>query len=72
MASDTNALLPQAFKTGEGLVGDKETEGKTVPWTPLRRGINWSEILDRLGLESPGYLETIEKMYQDGKINRKK
>lgn len=53
-------------------MGDKETEGKTVPWTPIRRGINWSEILDRLGLESPGYLETIEKMYQDGKINRKK
>jgi hypothetical protein len=52
-------------------VGDEKTKEQTVPWTPLRRGINWSEILDRLGLESPGYLETIEKMYQEGRIKRK-
>lgn len=53
-------------------MGDEEAKGQAVPWTPVRRGINWAEILDRLGLESPGYLETIEKMYQEGKIKRKK
>jgi hypothetical protein len=53
-------------------VGNEETEKQTVSWAPSRRGINWSEILDRLGLESPGYLETIEKMHQEGRIKGKK
>jgi hypothetical protein len=46
-------------------VDNQEAPEQTISRT---RGLNWTEILRRTGLESPGYHETIAKMKQEGRI----
>jgi hypothetical protein len=51
------------------LVGNEETKGQAVS---RRSGMNWTEILARNGLESPGYKETVDQMRKEGRIKDKK
>lgn len=63
---NTNDLLRAPFAGREALVGDEEAcrQEISVP----RRGLNWTEILNKAGLEAPGYQETALAM----KKNRRK
>jgi hypothetical protein len=72
MDTDNDILLSQTFAKREALVDNKKTEKQSISRTSVRRGIDWTLTLKSIGLESPGYRETIEKMYKQGKINRKK
>ena len=67
MDSGVNAVPSEALKTGKALVGDQKAERQAVP-----RGsaLNWTEILAKNGLESPGYRETIDKMKAEGRIKK--
>lgn len=70
MDSSIDYVPDQAYTGGEGLVGDKETGQQGLPRTSSR--LNWTEILARSGLETPGYHEVIEKMKKEGRIKQSK
>lgn len=65
MGADTDPLQLQAQSEREGLVDNQETPKQAVPRV---RGLNWTEILGKSGLEAPGYHETIAKMKKEGRI----
>jgi hypothetical protein len=69
MEPGDHGLLPKVDKRGEGLVDHEETSKQRIPGTPGKRyGMNWTEILARENLESPGYHETVSKMRSAGRI----
>ncbi len=69
MASSSDNLLPE---TGEGrkeLVGDQKAVKQGIPGKAGKcYGMNWTQILEDTGLESPGYHETVRKMREQGRI----
>ncbi len=65
MGAGADPLQPQAEPEREGLVDNEEAPGQAVPRI---RGLNWTEILRKTGLETPGYHETIAKMKKEGRI----
>lgn len=70
MASGDNNLQSKADASGKGLVDHQETSNQGLP-TPAKRsvrGLDWTAILDRAGLESPGYKETVDQMKKEGKL----
>lgn len=57
------------------MVGDDKTKGQAVPRTAAGKQFGasfWTERLAALGLESPGYHETVQKMKDEGRIKNKK
>lgn len=70
MESSDNHLQQKINKNGERLVGNEKANTQRVSADTKRpvRGIDWTEILARNGLESPGYKETIEKMKAEGRL----
>ena len=70
MAASNNYIQQEIDTDGKGLVGNKEACSEMLSADAKRpiRGLNWTEILERAGLESPGYRETIDKMKKDGKL----
>lgn len=70
MEPSLNNLQQKVNANGEELVDNEETDASGVSTTPERpvRGIDWTTILARLNLESPGYKETVEKMKADGRL----
>lgn len=69
MDSGSDNLLPKTKQGRKALVDNKETTEQELSTTAIRtRGLNWTEILARHGLESPGYRETFEKMQNARKV----
>lgn len=70
MEPSPNNLQQKVDPNGEGLVDNEKTGTPGVSATSGRssRGIDWTAILSRANLESPGYKETIEKMKADGRL----
>jgi hypothetical protein len=70
MAAGDNHIQQEIDTNGKGLVGNEKASSKGVPANAERpvRGLNWTEILSKAGLESPGYRETIDKMKADGRL----
>lgn len=64
MDTGNNNLQPKANASGKGMVDNEETASQGLPRAASRpiRGLNWTAILAKAGLESPGYKETVEKM----------
>jgi len=69
MATSPDNLLPAVNAGGEALVDNKKA-GKQRISGPIgkRYGMNWTEILAKKGLETPGYKETVDKMREEGRI----
>ena len=69
MAAGSDDLLPATDAKGKILV-DNEKAGKQRISGPTgkRYGMNWTEILAKKGLETPGYKETVDKMRENGQI----
>lgn len=65
MGTNTDPVQPSAEPGREGLVDNQETPKQRVP---RASGLDWTSMLAKSGLESPGYHETIAKMKQEGKI----
>lgn len=63
MGTGFDDLLPATEPSRKAVVDDKKTPEQRVPDTskPLR-GMNWTEMLSKKGLESPGYQETVAKI----------
>ena len=62
---------PVSGETGqarEGVVGNEKASKQGLPRAGY--GMNWTEILGRAGLESPGYHEVIKKMKEEGRIRQ--
>lgn len=70
MAADYNDLQQKTDANREAVVDHEEARKQGIPPAAGRpiRGIDWTSILAKHGLESPGYKETIEKMKREGKI----
>jgi hypothetical protein len=70
MATGDNHIQQEIDTNGKRLVGNQEACSKMLPANAKRpvRGMNWTEILEKAGLKSPGYTETIEKMKKEGKL----
>jgi hypothetical protein len=70
MEPSNNDLQQKTNENGEGLVDNEKTTIKGVSPNAERpvRGLDWTAILARNGLESPGYAETVEQMRKDGAI----
>jgi hypothetical protein len=65
-----NDLQSKANASGKGVVDNKKANEQGLSSSARRpvRGLDWTFILERAGLESPGYRETIDKMKADGKL----
>lgn len=65
-----NDLQQKVDANGKRVVDNTETDAQGVSTNTKRpaRGIDWTSILERNGLESPGYKETITKMKADGRL----
>ena len=69
MATGRNDLLPAINTRREALVDNKKTDKQGIPGPIGKRyGMNWTEILAKKGLETPGYKETVERMRKEGRI----
>lgn len=70
MESGNDNIQSKVDKDGKGMVDNQKTDPQSVPSDAGRpvRGLNWTAILARAGLESPGYKETVEKMKADGRL----
>jgi hypothetical protein len=69
MAPSPDNLLSKTDGKGKTLVDNKKANSESVSTTSKRRlGMNWTEILKRNNLESPGYKETIDQMKKEGRI----
>jgi len=69
MAADSDDLLPKTDAGGKALVDNKKTSKQGIPGPIGKRyGMNWTEILAKRGLETPGYKETVDQMRKDGRI----
>lgn len=70
MATGDNHIQQEIDTNGKGLVGNEKASSEGIPINAERpvRGLNWTEILSKAGLESPGYRETIDKMKADGRL----
>lgn len=70
MESSNDDLQQKIDKDRKGLVGNEKaiTQGISADAERPVRGIDWTAILARTGLESPGYKETVEKMKREGGI----
>ena len=69
MAAGPDNLLPATDTGGKVLVDNKKTSKQRIPGPTGRRyGMNWTEILAKKGLETPGYKETVDKMRENGQI----
>lgn len=70
MATGDNNLQSKTNTNREELVDYKKTSSQGLPTPPERfvRGLDWTAILKRAGLESPGYKETVDRMKKEGRI----
>lgn len=70
MESSNNDLQQKADENGKGLVDNEKTSNKGLSTDARRpvRGLDWTSILAKAGLESPGYRETVEKMKAEGRL----
>jgi hypothetical protein len=69
MATGPDNLLPAADARGKALVDNKKTSKQGIPGPVGKRyGMNWTEMLAKKGLETPGYKETVDQMRKDGRI----
>lgn len=65
MDANTDPVQSSPKPGGKGLVDNQEASVKRLPRI---RGLDWTSMLAKTGLESPGYHETIAKMKAEGKI----
>lgn len=65
MGTNTDSVQPSTESDRKGLVDNQEAPKQRLSRT---RGLDWTSMLAKSGLESPGYHETIAKMKQEGKI----
>lgn len=65
MGTNTDPLQPPSQPRGERVVDNKEAPKQGLSRT---RGLDWTAMLAKSGLESPGYHETIAKMKMEGRI----
>ena len=69
MATGSDNLLPATDARGKALVDNKKTGKQRISGPAGKRyGMNWTEILAKRGLETPGYKETVDQMRKDGRI----
>lgn len=70
MATGDNNLQSKVNTNGKKLVDNQEAakQGLSAPAKRPVRGLDWTAILERAGLESPGYRETVEQMKKEGRI----
>jgi hypothetical protein len=70
MEPSPDHLQQEIDSNGKAVVDNKEATTSGVSGTAKRpiRGLDWTSILSRSNLESPGYRETIEKMKADGRL----
>jgi len=69
MAAGSDDLLPATDAGGKALVDNKKAGKQRISGPVGRRyGMNWTEILAKKGLETPGYKETVDQMRKDGRI----
>lgn len=61
MGTSPNDLQSEADTNGKELV-DNEKASRQGLSSAKPRGMNWTEILNRYGLEAPGYQETVKEM----------
>lgn len=63
MGSSADDLLSTPGDSRKAMVGNQKANEQGLPRTTKQlRGLNWTEILNKHGLESPGYQETVAKM----------
>lgn len=73
VVSSPYVVLSASEFSGKAMVDNNEAKGKAVPRAAGRQfspGF-WTETLGKLGLESPGYHETVELMKANGKLKTK-
>jgi hypothetical protein len=72
MESNLNNLQQKINANGKELVDNEKAAAPGVPGPAKRsiRGLDWTSILRKAKLESPGYHETIEKMKEDGRLGK--
>ncbi len=69
MAASSDNLLPATDANGKALVDNKKASKQRISGPIGKRyGMNWTEILAKKGLETPGYKETVDKMRENGQI----
>jgi hypothetical protein len=69
MAAGPDNLLPATDARGKALVDNKKAGKQRISGPAGKRyGMNWTEILAKRGLETPGYKETVDQMRKDGRI----
>jgi hypothetical protein len=69
MAAGSDDLLPAADAGRKALVDNKKTGKQRISGPAGKRyGMNWTEMLAKKGLETPGYKETVDQMRKDGRI----
>jgi hypothetical protein len=65
MGTNTDSLQSSLESRRERVVDNEEATKQGLPRT---RGLDWTSMLAKTGLESPGYHETIAKMKTEGRI----
>lgn len=69
MASGADDLLPETDKRGESLVDHQKAGKQGIPTHAGKcYGMNWTQILEKTGLEAPGYHKTVREMREQGRI----
>lgn len=72
MEPNFNDLQSKVDANGKKMVDNQETSVCDLSRSTGRsvRGLDWTSILRKANLESPGYHETVEKMKKDGRLGK--
>lgn len=69
MESNSDFVQHSPNAERKGMVDNEEASMQRV--SRIRGRLNWDAILARVGLEAPGYHETVDQMKKEGRIKNK-